>query len=278
MPSRKAKHIPVPDARADFRQDHLYLLGRGRLLHAFHAFRASAPIRRFAAQIVISLTDEPIRLTVEGRKDTYHAVAIKPRASRICVMQHGLGFQLAPWHPVFRRFRGIDASGALGYERELFRPFDTDFEAAFRGELPADQAASLFDQVLDIIVDHLPKPEPLDPRISKVVELLNRDPRYPLQKLAATVGLSYFRLSHLFADEIGIPIRSYQVWRKVYAAARLLPQMSITEAARQAGFTDPAHLSRAFERLHAESPSYYMNSRYVNVISSRGAKLETRRG
>lgn len=74
--------------------------------------------------------------------------------------------------------------------------------------------------------------------------------------LADEVGLSVSRLTHIFTDEIGVPLRSYARWiRLVHAVEHLANGETITEAAHRAGFADGAHFSRTFRAMFGLSPS-----------------------
>ena len=74
--------------------------------------------------------------------------------------------------------------------------------------------------------------------------------------LAAEVGLSVGRLTHVFSDEIGVPVRSYARWmRLVHAVERLARGDTITAAAHQAGFADAAHFSRTFRAMFGLTPT-----------------------
>ncbi len=65
--------------------------------------------------------------------------------------------------------------------------------------------------------------------------------------LARRVGLSPSRFSHWFVEQSGIPLRSYKKWLKLRMAMdALLDGEKPTAAAMQAGFSDLAHMSRAF--------------------------------
>lgn len=65
--------------------------------------------------------------------------------------------------------------------------------------------------------------------------------------LARQVGLSPSRFSHWFVEQSGIPLRSYKKWLKLRMAMdALLDGAKPTDAAMQAGFSDLAHMSRAF--------------------------------
>jgi AraC-like DNA-binding protein len=74
--------------------------------------------------------------------------------------------------------------------------------------------------------------------------------------LADEIGLSVSRLTHIFTDEIGVPLRSYARWmRLVNAVERLANGQSITEAAHSAGFADAAHFTRTFRSMFGLTPS-----------------------
>ncbi len=74
--------------------------------------------------------------------------------------------------------------------------------------------------------------------------------------LAEEVGISVSRLTHVFRDQIGVPIRSYARWmRLVTAVEHLARGRSITEAAHDAGFADAAHFTRTFRSMFGLSPS-----------------------
>lgn len=257
----------VLGAQAHTVRDNLYSIGDGVLLYTFPTFCTEQPVRRCAANLVLTLGDEPLQLTVEGATRYCRAAVIKPRTARACRAQQGVNLQIDPSHPRFPHFRTIDSSGVQRLNRDAFRKFDIPLHLAYRGELSIDDAAILAEQLLDTALACLPAVKPLDPRVLEVMALLKANPRYPLRHLAGAVGLSYYRLSHLFLDEMGISLRSFHLWRKVHTATRLLGQMSIVEAARMAGFTDGSHLSHAFRQLHAVSPSYFFDDDYVNIIA-----------
>ena len=80
--------------------------------------------------------------------------------------------------------------------------------------------------------------------------------RVEIDQLAAEVGLSVSRLTHVFRDEIGTPIRSYVRWlRLVNATEQLANGASMTQAADKAGFTDGPHLARTFRAMFGLAPT-----------------------
>ncbi len=104
----------------------------------------------------------------------------------------------------------------------------------------------------------------IDPRIIRVVELIKRDVAHNLSAryLAAQVDLSEPRLSQLFKDTLGVPIRRYRQWHRLFVTAVGVTRgLSLTTAALEAGFTDSAHFSRTFRSILGMTPSAMLSPR-----------------
>lgn len=147
-----------------------------------------------------------------------------------------------------RRYTVVtDLTEALGGGRSLWQGPDSsvDMHALLRA-------------VETALVPDLSPVSQREPRIQQVVALLDDDVADELDvtRLAAVVGLSAGRLRHLFRQQLGIPIRSYRLWRRMRRAVELIPAGgTLTEVAHAAGFADSAHLSRAFRQLFGVTPS-----------------------
>lgn len=73
--------------------------------------------------------------------------------------------------------------------------------------------------------------------------------------LTRHLKLSRSRLSHLFAEEIGIPLRTFLLWSKLRRAfAGITHGLSLTQAAHAGGFADSAHFSRTCVRMFGANP------------------------
>ena len=106
-----------------------------------------------------------------------------------------------------------------------------------------------------------PKSRPLDRRIRHALETMRRDPsqKHALEILSREVFLSPTRFTHLFKDEIGAPMRRYRMWLRFRKTLQRVAGGEImTNAAREAGFTDSAHFSRAFRAMFGMRPSAIM--------------------
>jgi AraC-like DNA-binding protein len=84
-----------------------------------------------------------------------------------------------------------------------------------------------------------------------------------LRDLAATVHMSESRLSHLFAQDLGITFRAYVRWLRLLRATSAVAQgSSLTEAAHLAGFTDSSHLTRTCRRTFGGPPTAFTTIRW----------------
>lgn len=92
----------------------------------------------------------------------------------------------------------------------------------------------------------------LDPRIVRVLDRLSMDINSQLSvgQAAGIACLSESRFSHLFVAEVGLPYRTYVLWRRLMVAVNgVAAGETLTNAAHEAGFADSAHFSRTFLRM-----------------------------
>ena len=93
---------------------------------------------------------------------------------------------------------------------------------------------------------------PIEKRIARVLERLTSDVETQLSARAAAgiACLSESRFSHLFVQEVGLPFRTYLLWRRMMIAVTAIAAgTSLTSAAHDSGFADSAHFSRTFLRM-----------------------------
>jgi AraC-like DNA-binding protein len=99
-----------------------------------------------------------------------------------------------------------------------------------------------------------------DPRILRAVEYINAHLATPLtlKQVAAVAYLSPSRFRHLFAEQIGIGLRPYILWRRMVRVwEHTMAGESLSTAAHAAGFADSAHLSRTCRRMMGVPPSLF---------------------
>jgi AraC-like DNA-binding protein len=111
----------------------------------------------------------------------------------------------------------------------------------------------------------------IDPRIKKALGIIAKLPlkKISTSDLASQVFISESRFLHLFKDNVGIPVRRYLLWMRLNEAVKkILHNVSLTDAAHEAGFSDSAHLSRTFRSMFGLTLSEILkNNRHVQIIS-----------
>ena len=109
-----------------------------------------------------------------------------------------------------------------------------------------------------------------DPRIIATIDYIQRTVtgNPSLSELADHAGLSRSRLANLFKNQVGVPIRRYRLWHRLFVACtHLASGSSITDAAYNSGFSDAAHLSHTFREILGIAPSdQFGNAARINVV------------
>jgi AraC-like DNA-binding protein len=104
---------------------------------------------------------------------------------------------------------------------------------------------------------HLPRGAVIHPAIRRALRFIATRPQHKVSanELAAEIGLSVSRTTHLFREHVGMPLRRYLMWQRVQAAAvRLAKGMAASEVAHEVGFADAAHLTRTLKMMLAIRP------------------------
>ncbi|QSP94320.1 helix-turn-helix transcriptional regulator [Marinobacter salinisoli] len=147
------------------------------------------------------------------------------------------------------------------HESGLYRGFVREAELRDLCELMLNAAkddGSGF-EALEHVINPEAEPYPdVDPRVAAVVAMI-RDSvaeNRSVKDLAEAVNLSVPRLVQLFRQQVGVPIRRYRQWHRLFVTAiNVARGRSLTDAAIQAGFTDSAHFSHTFRATLGLRPS-----------------------
>jgi len=252
-------------------KDNLYLLQYGHI-HTSPYVVAKGD-SRFFARVSLTVDYSEFALTVRGYAQRYRASAVRANSPGLVVAKDVpfIVFSINPFHKYFRAFCSIPNPGVLAFERSKFENVDKALNAAYHGNLSIVAASELHDHVLSIIATSLPCPKPMDHRIQIILDHVDVHPESPLEELARVAGLSYKRVSLLFGRQVGLPLKSYLLWKKlhryellasIYGASR-----SITEIAHAAGFVDSAHVCRTVHEISGAPPSYFFANQNVRVFS-----------
>lgn len=112
----------------------------------------------------------------------------------------------------------------------------------------------IYNDVVQILYDrlHLYKNANVyDERITQLLQYLttcNCD-NHNIDSFASKVSLSSSRLSHLFKEQIGVPLKSYILLHQIETAViHLLEGKNVTQAALLAGFDSPSHFAATIKK------------------------------
>lgn len=218
----------------------------------------------FFGMIVLSLDDRPVRVRLGGNAIEHSAMAIWTKDVQFDAMDTAfVCIGINPLHSAFRSFVQIGKDDVVALDRRDYSRFDQLLHAASHSRrLAHGEALSLFQGVAATTLDKLPRVAALDERAYRLKQRVCENPRVKLSDVADELQLSYHRTSHLFAEAVGLPIRTYQLWQKLYrAGATLMTGASLTEVAHAAGFVDSAHYSKAFHTAYGRNPTDMFKSR-----------------
>ena len=212
-----------------------------------------------AVQIILSL-DVPVRI---------HAGDDEWRTVRGAIVRADAPHSLDPCGAVVV-FLYVDPESREGrwLTRSLRGPITTVALEQFESSLPrlqvfserprnASEVTDLVRALVGLLCEGPPPVRKMDERVTRVLELVkqNEDARIALEDVAGKVFLSPSRLTHLFAEEVGLPSRRYVLWRKLNRAMLLISRgCSLSTASHSSGFADSAHMTRTFHQMFGMNP------------------------
>jgi AraC-like DNA-binding protein len=179
------------------------------------------------------------------------AHAIDGRHNRMVMLLLAPETELAqPLAPIFSQ-NAITRLGADAVEklRLQFADFESRIAAKAQVEDTCSQMVAAIGSTSSV---------PIDSRVAQSIDWIrsSRDRGVSVQEIASDVELSESRFSHLFTENVRVPVRRYLLWLRLRDAMHLLAQgKSLTEIAHEAGFSDSAHLTRTFRSLLGIAPS-----------------------
>lgn len=116
------------------------------------------------------------------------------------------------------------------------------------------------------------RPRQLDSRIASVVDAIcacSSGRTSQVLTLARQAGLSTSRLSHLFREQLGIPVRSFRAWKRVRNSMVLAASETILiNAALDAGYADEPHYSRSMRKYFGQH-AHVMQRHWRSVMTFR---------
>lgn len=256
-------------ALADVMKDNHYWFGPTGFLFTSPWVVTPSTVRH-AAVLLLTASGEPFEVAAGGRVVRSAAAAVAPLTQRgLHAVDLGLvSLHVFPPHPCYRAFQRVPAPGIVALDRRRFAEFDAAILRAYEGRLTLREAQRLFEELVGAAVRQLPRSGRADCAAGRVHELLRDKPACSLPELARELRLSYTGTSHYFSREVGLPLRSYQLWHKYMTAAELrLRGGTLTEIAHAAGFADSSHLCRSWQASYGLAPSYARDGSRVRIFA-----------
>lgn len=242
-----------------------------RFWFSTHSLEAGVT-RRHAVVILYSLSGRPVRVVCENGEETEGAaVLVAPNVARSLAASET---QLLSFHLDLLSFeyhalvRMLGTRSLMPLDPAAFQPYVPMLRQFYEGYLDCSEAYRVFNEFVRAISDYQPTSILIDMRVIHIARrVMTELPQiHTLAQLAAHVGISPGRLTHLFSEQLGVSLKSYILWAKVRQAALMFAtDKPLAEIAYTAGFADSAHLTRTFKNGFGITPSFLTNRDLVNV-------------
>lgn len=174
---------------------------------------------------------------------------------------------IEPGHPYYIRLqKKLDCAPVLLFSEGHFASLSNELRAVFEHKGGAAETKKGIEALIEAAGNRTRLYGTIDPRISDVLTRIQASlpQKILLSDLAQSVGLSPDRLSHLFVETVGTQLRSYILWQRYkLALAHISDSAALTPLAYDCGFSDAAHMSRAFVNFFGISPSVVARSGFV---------------
>ncbi|MBZ2188217.1 AraC family transcriptional regulator [Alcanivorax sp. JB21] len=267
----RSKRRPAYGALAEKNRDNIYYLGpEGFLFTSPHV--ATDSTLRHPAAIVLTADGSALDVGPPGATGPEQAIAVAPMVERAlyAIDMPLVSVNVQPNHPAFSAFRALPAPGLFPLQRAAFTHLDARLEEAYHGRLDLAAARLLFDELVAITLEQLPRRPRVDARVARLLDMMQTQDEVSLAEMAEQLGMSYTGMSHMFTRAVGISMRSYRLWFKAVTAwSEFETDQTLTDIAHTAGFSDAAHMSREWQHWYGMAPSYLRNERCVRIFSER---------
>jgi AraC-like DNA-binding protein len=149
-------------------------------------------------------------------------------------------------------------AGIADVDRALAGPALLELRATALERRGASAVVARGRALVQALTQHVEPSAASDERILRAVQHINDHLAEPitLADVARVAFLSPSRFRHLFAEQTGMRLREYVLWRRFVTVWELrMKGASLAEAAHAAGFADSAHLARTSRRMIGIPPS-----------------------
>jgi AraC-like DNA-binding protein len=148
--------------------------------------------------------------------------------------------------------------GIVDVDRKPFATVLSDLRSAALKQRGRAAVVDLARLVVHALTENSEPAVTSDARILRAVKYVNDHLSAPitLKQVAAVACLSPSRFRHLFAEQTGMGLRQYVLWRRFVSVWEYrMGGASLAAAAHAAGFADSAHLTRTSRRMIGIPPS-----------------------
>ncbi len=250
------------------REPHPLLAGQV-LRYAGYVERTKVPLRRleapFQGVVLILSFDDQLRLVDAGGRDEVHTsftggLSDGPTYTEHAGVQHGMQVELTP--PAARALLGLplrELTNRVVALEEVLGPGARRLVERLHDEPTWAARFRVLDRELGRRLETARAVPP--PVMAAWEQLRESHGRAEIGALARELGYSRRRLSARFADELGLPPKTFaRVLRFERAVARLGRDNGarFAEIAQDCGYYDQAHLNRDFREFAGTSPSSYV--------------------
>lgn len=154
--------------------------------------------------------------------------------------------------------RTLRSGDIADVDRVPLGPLLIELRTAFLERRGRDAVISHARGIVHALTDRAEPSAPSDERILRAVTYVNDHLSEPLtlEQVARVAHLSPSRFRHLFAEQTGMGLRPYILWRRFVSVwEHRMNGVSLSAAAHAAGFADSAHLARTSRRMIGIPPS-----------------------
>lgn len=236
---------------------------------------SSAPHRHFTASVTVSL-EGPIRYRTSEDAPWCETQGFAARSNAAIECDTGealvINFQLDPEKADVTALDALDFDGreVVSLPEAVVQPLVAELRRLCAE--PRVKGHALRRATLNAIHSEPVRARCFDPRIARVLARLKDSQPEILTsaELAQEVGLSEGRLIHLFAEQLGVPLRRYVLSLRLRRMLFFLSVgQTLTDAAQESGFSDSAHLTRVYREMYGLPPSKMFRSPSVRIRIER---------
>ena len=211
----------------------------------FHVSSGNVFQQHVASQIIIGLDQDIHVLDEEGQEYSGRVVLIKPLVkSNVQCEDYYTHLFLSPTLSLTADLTTLTGDAGIHILQDTNR-------------LPFDISASRDDIIAGLNRLDEMSIEKLDSRLLAVLDDLNQNLENPsILDAAKRSGLSRSRVRTLAREQMGIPLSTWVMWRKLVKANKALSHgANLSDAALAGHFSDQAHFSRTMKRMFGVTPT-----------------------